>query len=215
VAERDETPADEAERWASVPGFDGYEASDRGRVRGKTGRVMQPADTGNGYLYVHTRVDGCGRNLKVHRAVLLAFRGPPPPGCETRHLNGNRGDNRLENLQWGTRQENGADMRRHGRMKGDRNHQAKLTEEQVREILALDLPPSMLAARFGVSKQAIYYAQTGRRWAHLSSSPDSSALPPSTKDADPLTSFTAPVDAPCAPSNGEERAPSEDERRTA
>ena len=50
----------------------------------------------------------------VHRLVLEAFVGPRPEGMVARHLNGDPGDNRLENLAWGTQSENNYDKVRHG-----------------------------------------------------------------------------------------------------
>lgn len=50
----------------------------------------------------------------VHRLVLLAFRGEPKKGEEARHLNDQREDARLENLEWGSRSENLYDRGRNG-----------------------------------------------------------------------------------------------------
>jgi len=50
----------------------------------------------------------------VHSLICEAFHGQRPRGMEVRHLNGNRRDNRSENLSWGTRSENAADRLRHG-----------------------------------------------------------------------------------------------------
>jgi HNH endonuclease len=54
-----------------------------------------------------------GRLLAVHIVILETFVGPPPePGLVGRHLNDIGGDNRLENLAWGTYQQNADDRRR-------------------------------------------------------------------------------------------------------
>ncbi|MDE2095631.1 MAG: HNH endonuclease [Patescibacteria group bacterium] len=82
-------------------------------------------------------VDGSGNKKYslVHRLVLEAFIGPCPPGMECRHLNGNRSDNRLENLCWGTRIENVEDKRKHGTiLRGEMNPNAKLTADTVIQI---------------------------------------------------------------------------------
>ena len=77
-----------------------------------------------------------GREQKlflIHRLVLLAFVGPCPDGCECRHLDGDPTNNHLDNLCWGTLQENWEDRRRHGvAPQGERSGNAKLTDEQVR-----------------------------------------------------------------------------------
>lgn len=114
------------ERWLPIPGYEGsYEVSDRGRVRSLDrivvrsdgreirckGKVLSQGVHPKGYLGVRL----CGKTKKVHRLVLEAFVGPCPDGMECCHNNGIPGDNKLTNLRWGTRIENAADVRRHGR----------------------------------------------------------------------------------------------------
>ena len=72
---------------------------------------------------------------RVHRLILETFVGPCPGGMECRHLNGNRQDNRLENLCWGTRSENRYDAVKHGTLHtGERCNLSKLTESIVQNI---------------------------------------------------------------------------------
>lgn len=59
-----------------------------------------------GYMRVGVRIDGTLRNLSVHRAVALAFLGAPAPDQVVNHINENRADNRLENLEWTTQKGN-------------------------------------------------------------------------------------------------------------
>lgn len=99
------------ETWCPIPGHEGYEVSTLGQVRSGS-RVLTQFLRGKkpGYLSVYLG----GGSQFVHRLVLLAFRGEPQEGEETRHLNGDQYDNRLENLAWGTRSENALDRVRHG-----------------------------------------------------------------------------------------------------
>lgn len=99
---------------------EGYEVSNYGRVRslnylrtGKT-RILSPFKTGGGYLQVGLWKDGKGKLYKVHRLVWEAFNGPIPEGMQVNHINEDKTDNRLENLNlmtpkenlnWGTRNE--------------------------------------------------------------------------------------------------------------
>src|SRR4051812_26170742 len=104
------------ERWAPVPGLDGgYEVSDLGRVRSwmRTGRrpvnrpptrLAEPRLLGMHYeaLGGYFVVNLSRKPYLVHHLVLTAFDRPRPEGQEGRHLDGNRHNNALANLAWGT-----------------------------------------------------------------------------------------------------------------
>ena len=62
-----------------------------------------------GYEVVSFSTNNKTKTYYKHRLVLHAFVGECPFGCEALHINGNKLDNRLENLRWGTRKENVAD----------------------------------------------------------------------------------------------------------
>lgn len=159
------------EIWRSVIGWEGlYEVSDQGRVRSlrRDTRTMSPGRKGSGYLYVNLARGGARRTRHVHRLVLEAFVGPCPAGCETRHLDGDPANNRLENLAWGTSAENKQDQRRHGTVvQGEARSCAKLTEEQVYEIRATVGRTKELAERFGVDRRTVRDARRGATWKHL------------------------------------------------
>jgi hypothetical protein len=144
-------PDGSVERWRDVVNYEGrYRVSDRGRVKSVAwtvrssdghvyqvrGRVLSPRANRRGHLHVGLSKDGARRMWAVHRVVLLAFRGPPPPGMECRHFpDRNPANNRPENLQWGTRAENVADMVVHGTAPiGERNASAKIKDVDVGAI---------------------------------------------------------------------------------
>lgn len=84
--------------------------------RGRSMREMKQV-LHDGYLSVRVVTDS-GRRVRrmVHQVVCYYYHGPrPSPQHEIRHLNGNRLDNRPENLRWGTRKDNADDRERHGR----------------------------------------------------------------------------------------------------
>lgn len=140
------------EVWRPIPGYDGYEASNLGRVRSYRLRSGRRAETPSlmnqrlglqGYFDV-SPVKRTGIHpppVHVHVLVLRAFRGLRPPGQCARHLNGNPRDNRLVNLRWGTYKQNSEDRERHGRTaRGLRN--GKYT--QPHKTLRGDMHPARL-----------------------------------------------------------------------
>ena len=108
------------EEWRDIAGYEGaYQVSSLGRVRSlpgwhRGGRVLKlglSGRVGNQYYNVVLH----GRYTKsVHVLVAEAFIGPRPPKTDVCHNNGNRLDNRVENLRYGTRAENMADRNEHG-----------------------------------------------------------------------------------------------------
>lgn len=112
----------EQERWVPVPGFDNYEVSDRGRVRsfklywGSRGpRMLTLSTRKDGYLVCGLVADRHHVTGWVHRLVLLAFVGPRPHGMVVRHLDGDKANNALSNLAYGTYSENEFDKVAQGR----------------------------------------------------------------------------------------------------
>lgn len=159
--------------WRAIPGYDGYWITADGRIAGPgksgQGRVeMTPMVAERGHRYVLTRRPDVPRKLYVHRAVLLAFVGPPPPGRDwALHWNDVADDNRVENLYWGTLESNAVDrVRNGGQRRGEATASAKLTETQVRELRRRHPAESLraLAREFGVSHTAVRRAIVGRTW---------------------------------------------------
>jgi hypothetical protein len=110
-----------AETWRPIPGYEGrYDVSDQGRVRSWLGwgkpvpHVLACDRSSLGYVRVTLHLSGRQSTITVHRLVMQAFVGPPPEGLEVRHLDGDRTNNRLSNLRYGTASENMQDRIRHG-----------------------------------------------------------------------------------------------------
>jgi len=174
------------EIWRDVPGWEGvYQVSCRGRVKslertckargGGTRvipkRILKAAKDIHGYLTVSFSRDGIKKTYRVHCMICEAFIGVRPNEMEVRHLNGQRDDNRAENLVYGTHQENEADRVLHGTDgNGEKNVNAKLTADQVREIrmlLETDVKRHKVAEMFYVDARTITHIKNRTTWAHL------------------------------------------------
>lgn len=134
--------------WKKLPKSDLYEVSSDGRVRNReTGLVLTPMWTGRRGVRQYATVVLHGRQVKVHRAVLLAFRGPPPKGrLYGLHRDDNTRNNTLQNLFWGSP----ADNARAVRWRKDQ----KITSHQRAEARAAHAGGESikdLANRYGIS----------------------------------------------------------------
>jgi len=163
------------ETWKEVPGYQGYSASNIGRIRGpgkgKNGdRMMNPMKSVDGYLYIFTQRPNVPKKLFIHRAVLMAFVGPCPLGCESMHYpDANTENNRIDNLKWGTRQEQRADEIRRGKRIGESATSAKLTTNDVIAIRSLrgKISARKLSKQYAVSHTTILAAMNGDHWGHI------------------------------------------------
>lgn len=114
-----------------------------------------------------------GRMQMVSRIVCAEVNGPPPsPIHEAAHSCGKGHDGCITpgHLSWKTPKENQADKYLHGTIRnGESSPAAKLSEEQVIEILSLKgrVLQQVLADRYGVTRQAIGDILSGRNWSHV------------------------------------------------
>lgn len=164
--------------FREIAGFDGYVVGDDGSVwsrRSLNGQGYGPwhrlqGEVSKGYLRVTLRDGRVGVRRQVHRLVLSAFECEQPE-LEARHLNGNRLDNRLGNLAWGTAFDNAVDRERHGNtLRGERHGRARITADEVREIRALAAAganKTLLAQRFGLGRTSVGHIVQRRNWRHV------------------------------------------------
>lgn len=105
---------DAFDAWRSIPGHDAYEVTRDGRIRRAVSADLSQKPSRYGYPTVQLSRAGRPVWVSVHRAVALAYLGPPPrPDAQVCHRDGNKQNCRIENLYWGTPAQNGADKRRH------------------------------------------------------------------------------------------------------
>lgn len=175
------------EIWRDIPGCEGaYAVSNHGNVksidRWVTGgkgkrqhvpeRLLKQSLDSYGYRIVSIRFNsGAKRVMKVHRLVLLTFVGDNSLMCC--HGDGDKENNRLTNLRYGTALDNAEDRTKHGRVvgaSGESNGAAKLTSKEVRvikDLLATKVSHRKIAALFGVAAETVRKISIGATWSHI------------------------------------------------
>lgn len=154
------------EVWKPIKGYETYyEVSNYGNVRNlKTGYVMKKRHTYDGYVKVTLTVNYKAKDFRVHRLVAETFI-PNEHNKETvNHIDGNKDNNNVNNLEWADRHEQLEHAYKLGLKKPDRgcdNCNSKFTAEQVRYIKKHYIPQSKeygtvaLGKKFGVNNSTI------------------------------------------------------------
>lgn len=169
------------EIWKPVPGYEGYDVSNLGRVRSSrrgAPKILKAAPTSKGYpsvalatFPIHLGMRGTSRSHCVHELVLITFVGPCPLGWQARHIDGDRLNNKLDNLAWGTLGESYLDKIRLGRTGvGEKNRNSKLTEADVRMIRdtpAKEVSSAEFGRRLGLAATSIVAIRRRKSWKHL------------------------------------------------
>ncbi len=98
------------EVWKSIEGFDGaFEVSNKGRICSNLrtkGHKLKPTADNKGYLRVRVTYKRVKYTLKVHREVAKAFIDNKKNLPQVNHIDGNKKNNHVENLEWVTNKEN-------------------------------------------------------------------------------------------------------------
>ena len=175
-----------SEVWKDIPEYEGsYQVSNMGRVRSldrvvadKNGRkckykgkVFKPnVNKTRGYEQLTLSNDNEQNTKTVHRLVLEVFKPHVNMSdLDVNHIDGNKLNNHLTNLEWLTRRDNMLHAQDIGLTdnRGERGSNAKLSNADVLEILQrLDTGSSQreIALDYGVSESCIAHINTGRTW---------------------------------------------------
>lgn len=151
------------EIWRDVVGFEeSYQVNNIGRVRSKS-RILKPVCITGGYLAVSL---GYNKQRTVHRLVAAAFFGPSTQ--MVLHKDGDRQNNTVQNLYYGDGFDNAADAIRHGtQVRGERQHAAKLTEDDVRLIRNSSASQVELSRQLNVTQSCISLIRSKKSWKHV------------------------------------------------
>ena len=169
-----------AETWRAVVNYEGiYDVSNHGRARRMVsttntfaGKILKPWTSDSGYHRVRLCKNVDQQDMSIHSLVIGAFIGEQPEGEEVNHIDGNKLNNNVANLEYITHSGNVRHAYMTGLTKparGESHHNAKLTESDVfaiRQLIGKESNTS-IGRKFHISRPAICDIASGKRWGWL------------------------------------------------
>lgn len=162
--------------WKDIPEYEGlYSISNLGNIwnhkfqKNMKSRLCKR----NGYLKIGLTKDSKQTTFLVHRLVAIAFIPNPENKREVNHINLNKIDNTVNNLEWVTPKENVDWNRKNDRLlKGEQIGTSKLTNEIVIWFLTLlkenpKLNISKLSRETGLDRTSLSRIKNNKNWTHI------------------------------------------------
>ena len=147
------------------------EVSSDGNVKSH-GKLIKGESCTNGYIRIHVSHNGITQKHLLHRIVAQAFIPNPHNLPVVNHIDGNKHNNAVENLEWCTYGENLKHAYRNNLRSavGENNNASKLTTEKVNYIRnnyikgSREFGFAALARKFGVNAKTVENAYKGMTW---------------------------------------------------
>lgn len=164
------------EYWKDIPNYEGrYQVSNFGRIKSFVGKekILKQRTTKKGYKKVGLCKNKKQKQHRIHRLVAITFLPNNLNLPEVNHIDGDKANNNLSNLEWCSPSHNMKHSFKTGLRKacsGENHGRAKLTEKQVREIKKLALAGIMTQKEIGnaynISSVSVNHIKLDRTWKH-------------------------------------------------
>lgn len=179
------------EIWKDVKGYEGlYQVSNLGRIKSLDrhfirsnnksftykGKILKGSLDTKGYIQIELKGNGQRDIRALHRLIAIAFIPNPENKPQIDHLDGNKTNNKVTNLEWVTCRENIRRAWRNGLNKptfGERHGNAKLTDEQAMFIKThykrndKEFGCKAFMKKYNISQTPIYNILRKKGWKHL------------------------------------------------
>ncbi len=172
------------EVWKKILGYEDYEVSNLGRVkslektdfmhrnnsyRTRKEKIMKNG-VSNGYKSVCLYKNKKSKTFTIHRLVLSSFVDNVENKKEVNHIDGNKYNNILENLEWCTSSENSIHAIKNGLQiikKGEKQPNSKLKDFEVIEIRNSHLTLKELSKMYNISISVVCSIKNRKSWLHI------------------------------------------------
>ena len=175
------------ETWKDIRGYEGtHQASNLGKIKTKKRTVKscynstqirksvvlaEDKTNNSGYIQVCIAVNGKKITKSVHRLVMLAFKPQDNEKLIVNHIDGNKHNNNLNNLEWCTHKENDEHSLRLGlKPIGEQSGMSKLTDMQVytiREMILMGCKQKDVAKMFKIAETNVSAIKHNKTWKHI------------------------------------------------
>jgi hypothetical protein len=165
------------EIWETIVGYGGaYEVSNMGRVKSskfRNSRILKPRNTKNGYKRVALNENSRVTNFSVHRLVAIAFIQNTDNLPQVNHIDGNKLNNIVTNLEWCDARHNQLHAISLGLVKkklGEDHHMSPFKNEDIfsiREAYLNGESQRHIADRYGVCQPSIHAIIARKTWTHI------------------------------------------------
>lgn len=157
-----------------IPGFEGrYKINIEGEVFSLKQKIyLKQIKNGAGYLSVALWKNKKKQNKRIHRLIAEAFIDNPLTKPQVNHIDGDKLNNSIKNLEWVTVSENAKHAFDIGLRsnKGEKNSQSKLKEcdvIEIRKLYSQGVSQKELASRFKIGQSRISDAVNRKTWKRL------------------------------------------------
>lgn len=132
-------------------------------------RVMKPKKHRCGYRTVTLQIPGgLNRTFYIHRLVYEFWKERIPKGMQINHIDGNKTNNNLNNLELVSRKDNMKHAQEMGLLVvGEDSYLSKLKESQVIEILKSEKDTKILSENYNILQKQIRNIKNGKSWKHV------------------------------------------------
>lgn len=164
------------ELWSSIKDYPGYWVNKKGEILGKQLNIYKQGRNHKGYPIVSMYYKGKNehklKTKSVHRIVAETFiyNDNPKIKNQVNHIDGNKENNAVENLEWCTNQENKKHAIDNGLVsyqKGEKHNSAILNNKQVIDIYTSGESRLYMAEKYNISKHNVSNIRGDNAWTHI------------------------------------------------